>query len=384
MSMLLANNGFTPRTGYTRQVLKVNNIAPILGDTAAENTRLAYAVSQGFTGIQLYGLYGVFGIPSAEADLAAFINKAYTVYGLKTVGCIMGIGNAGFIDALAYNASVPATSRFNDFNKENEFWNYFTVYFTVTSAVGGFTYTITLNGTTYSYTAGGGDTRADIAAALATACAPSGLAISIRSVNVPNDTVRIRNTTSIYSSFTWSNSANIADENIVETYTDWINSLIWLKANIGSNGIITAYVANPSNNWGVTEAEQMCTNIDIYEGTNYTLVPDEGQNAYRNRQLVYIAQGAANIGKVQKHYPIFSAEWILPVPGATPPIPAPSPAACGDDVTFMGYYLQTNGIAAANSDWLGQYTADAIPNKSSLQWVGYNYFSYNCLSLYVP
>jgi hypothetical protein len=50
----------------------------------------------------------------------------------------------------------------------------------------------------------------------------------------------------------------------------------------------------------------------------------------------------------------------------------------------MGYYLQTNGIAAANSDWLGQYTADAIPNKSSLQWVGYNYFSYNCLSLYVP
>jgi hypothetical protein len=365
-------------------VLKVNNIAPVLGNAAAENARLSYSVSKGFTGIQLYGLYGVFGNPGAEADLAAFIAKARTVYGLKTIGCIMGIGNAGFIDALAYNASVPAVSRFNDFNKENEFWNYFTVYFTVTSAVVGFTYRITLNGTPYTYVAVLGDTIATIAAALAAACAPSGLNISIRSVNITNDTVRVRNTTSIYASFTWSNSANIADENIVETYTDWINSLIWLKANIGSNGIITAYVANPSNNWGVTEAEQMCANIDIYEGTNYTLVPDEGQNAYRNRQLVYIAQGAANIGKIQWHYPIFSAEWLNADPFATPPIPAPFPAPCGDDVNFMGYYLQTNGVATANSTWLAQYNADAIPNKASLKWVGYNYFSYNCLSLFVP
>jgi len=140
-------------------------------------------------------------------------------------------------------------------------------------------------------------------------------------------------------------------------------------------------VANPANNWGVTEAEQICTNVDYYEGTNYTKTPDSLQNGYRNNQLVYIAQGAFNIGKVQKHYPIFSAEWNVADP---PTIPAPSPAACGSDGPFMGYYLQTNGIATANSTWLAQYTADPIPNKTSLEWTGYNYFVYSCLSLYVP
>ena len=368
--MLLTNNGFTPRVSL-RQILKVNNIAPVLGNTVAENARLAYAQSKGFTGIQLYGLYGVFGIPAKETQLAAFINKAYTVYGLKTVGCIMGSGNAGFISALNYNASVPAISRFNDFNKENEFWNYFRVDFVVTSVVVGFTYIITLNGVPYSYTAIGGDTIATIASALAVACAISGFTISIRTTNVTNDTVSIKDATSITASFTYSNSANISSENINETYTNWIASLVWLKANIGSNGTISAYVANPVNNWGVLEAEQMCTNIDYYEGTNYTTTPNQGQNSYRNNQLVYIAQGALNIGKVQKHYPIFSAESLT------------NPTPCGE-ATFMGTYLQTNGIATANSTWLGQYNADAIPNKTNLQWAGYNYFVYSCLSLYVP
>ena len=369
--MLLSNNGFTPRTSYTRQILKVNNIAPVLGNLANENARLSYAQSKGFTGIQLYGLYGVFGNAVKETQLASFINRAYTTYGLKTVGCIMGSGNAGFISALAYNASVPAISRFNDFNKENEFWNYFRVDFVVTAAVVGFTYSITLNGTPYTYTAVGGDTIASIAAALAAACAPSGLAITIRSTNVPNDNVSIKDTTSINASFTYSSSANISDENINENFTSWIASLVWLKANIGSNGTISAYVANPANNWGVPEAQQMCTNIDFYEGTNYTTTPNSLQNSYRNNQLVYIAQGAANIGKVQKHYPIFSSESLT------------NPTPCGE-ATFMGTYLQTNGIATANSTWLAQYTADPIPNKTNLQWTGYNYFVYSCLSLYVP
>jgi hypothetical protein len=371
MSMLLSNNGFTPRTGYTRQILKVNNIAPVLGNTANENARLAYAQNNGFTGIQLYGLYGVFGNAIKEAQLASFISKAKSTYGLRTVGCIMGSGNAGFISALTYNASVPLVSRFNDFNKENEFWNYFRVDFAVTSAVVGFNYIITLDGTPYSYTAISGDTIATIAAALAAACAPSGFTISIRTTNVTNDTVSVKNTTSIYNSFTYASSANISDDNINETYTSWINSLIWLKANIGSNGTISAYVANPANNWGVVEAEQICTNVDYYEGTNYTTTPNSLQTSYRNRQLVYIAQGALNIGKVQKHYPIFSAEDDT------------NPTPCGE-AAFMGTYLQSNGIALANSTWLAQYNADPIPNKANLEWTGYNYFVYSCLSLFVP
>ena len=368
--MLLSNNGFTPRTSYTRQILKVNNIGPVLGNTVAENQRLAYAVSQGFTGIQLYGLYGVFGT-ALEADLATFIAKAYNTYGLKTVGCIMGKGISGFNSALNYNASVSANQRFNDFNKENEFWNYFRVDFIVTSVLVGFTYTITLDVTTYSYTAVAGDTLSSIAASLAAACAPSGYTISITSTNVSNDTVKIRDTTSIYASFTYSNSARITSDNIVETYPDWINSLVWLKANIGSNGTISAYVANPANNWAVTEAEEMCTNIDYYEGTNYTNVPNQAQVAYRDYQLLYLAEGAANIGKVQKHYPIFSAESLT------------NPTPCGE-ATFMGTYLQSNGVATANSTWLAQYNADVFPYKSNLEWKGYNYFIYSCLSLYVP
>lgn len=354
-----------------RQILKINDISSVLGNLVNENARLAYAQSKGFTGIQLYGLYGVFGDGTKETQLASFINRAYTTYGLTTVGCIMGRGNSGFVSALTYNASVPAISRFNDFNKENEFWNYFRVDFVISTVVIGFTYSITLNGTTYSYTSLPGDTKDTIAAALASACAPSGLAITIRTTNVTDDTVSIKDTTNIYASFTYSNSANISDDNINETFTDWINSLVWLKANIGSNGTISAYVANPSNNWGVTEAEQICTNVDYYEGTNYTTTPNESQNSYRNNQLVYIAQGALNIGKVQKHYPIFSSESLAIVPN------------CGE-ATFMGAYLQSNGIATANSTWLSQYNADSIPNKTSLEWAGYNYFSYNCLSLYVP
>lgn len=364
--MLLSNNGFTPRA-YTRQVLKINNIAPVLGNAVAENTRLQYAVDKGFTGIQLYGLYGVFGT-GLETDLEAFILKARQVYGLRTVGCIMGIGTAGFASALAYNAGVPAISRFDDFNKENEFWNYFRVDFTITNGVNGFNYQVTLDGTTYSYLSATTD-KAVIAAGLAAACAPSGFSINV----LASDpfTFRVRDTSSIYSSFTYSNSANVSNENIVETYPNWIASLQWLAPQLSGNEFISAYVANPANNWGVTEAEDMVQVIDIYEGTNYTTVPNSLQVNYRDRQLIYLAQAANNVGVIQEHYPIFSAEDDT------------NPSPCGED-NFMGTYLQSNSIALANSTWLAQYQADAFANKSNLHWVGYNYFVYSCLSLYVP
>lgn len=371
--MLLSNNGFTPRN-YPRQILKINNIKTYLGLTAQEDARLNYALAKGFTGLQFYGLYGVLGggnNPNTgnpyESDLAAFITKARTApYNFKTIGAILGSGNAGFINALAYNSSHPAISRFNDFNKENEFWNGFRVDFTVLNAVVGSTYTITLNGTPYTHIGVLGDSTTTIATALAVLCAASGLVVSST-----GNIVKIKDTSSIYSSFTYSTTGNIDSEEINETYTDWINSLIWLNANIGTNGTISAYVANSSNNWGVTEAEQMCAVLDYYEGTNYTTTPNALQNSYRNNQLVNIAQGAANIGKVQKHYPIFSAESLT------------NPTPCGE-ATFMGTYLQTNGIVTANTTWKAQYDADPIPNKSNLSWSGYSYFSYNCLSLYVP
>jgi hypothetical protein len=367
MSYLVSNTGI-PRIRWT---LKVNNISLVLGNTVSENARLSYIQSKGFNSIQLYGLYSVFGNTTAQNNLASFISRARSNYGILNVGCIMGRGNSGFISALSYNNSVPAISRFNDFNKENEFWNYFRVDFRVTVVSVGYTYSITLNGTTYSYTALIGDTLTSIATALAAACAPSGLTISLRTSSVFNDTVVIKSTASIYTSFTYTNSGNISSDNVNENYTSWINSLMWLKANIGSNGTISAYVANPAGNWGLTEATAMCTYLDIYEGTNYTTSPNEAQGIYRNNQMIYIAQAASNLGKVQNHCPIFSAEYISPPPG------------CGE-ANFMGLYLQTNGITTANSTWKTQYYNDLGLSKTNLNLIGYNYFSYNCLSYYVP
>lgn len=385
---LIYSAGFSPRIA-SRKVVKLNDVKTILGIPFDEDDRLGYMKALGFDSIQLYGLYGVFGNATKEAQLAAFIQKARVTYGYKHVGCIMGAGISGFQDALNYNASVPVISRFDDFNKENEFWNYFRVDFTVNNAVAGNTYSITLNGTTYSYVAGGSDTTITIASALVLAMAPSGL--SITNGAPPTNKIRVKDTSSIYASFTYSNTGNISNELINESYTDWLNSLIWLQNELFflGTGTISAYVANPTNNWGVTEATQMCVLIDYYEGTNYTYQPNEGQTGYRDNQLVYIAQGANNLGKIQKHYPIFSAEWSEarsspPAPFTIPDPVATAGIACGEDV-FMGYWLLLNNpgsVALGNSTWTTQYNLDPIPNKSNLQMAGYCWFSSNCLRFY--
>lgn len=365
MSNLYINNNFTPqvRTLFTRK-LKMNNVTSWLGNAAQENLRLAYVVGLGYTGIQLYGLYEVFGDATLEGRLATLINKAYTVYGLQTVGAIMGSGRNGFQKVLDYNATVGLSSQFNDFNKENEFWNYFRVDFQIdTPAVIPYAYTITLNGTPYGYTSSPGNTPAQIATALAAACAPSGLSIS-----VSTDTIRIKDTTSVYASYTYSTGANITVTPINETYTDWIDSMQWLDTQLVAGQMSSAYVANPANNWGLTEATDMVQCIDIYEGTNYTTSPNELQTAFRDHQLFYIADAAAALSITQQYVPILSAE--------DPP--------CSAEL-FMGTYFQsTGGIATGEALWTSQWNADAFTNKASLINVGWSYFDYNCLKTFVP
>lgn len=117
-------------TSKAWQVLKLNNIQTYLGLGSQEDNVLSFCVNQGFNWVQFYGLYTVLGggtNPNTgnlyTDDLAAFIIKTRTVFGIDRIGCIMGKATAGFILALSYNAAHPGAA-FNDFNKENEFWRY--------------------------------------------------------------------------------------------------------------------------------------------------------------------------------------------------------------------------------------------------------------------
>lgn len=113
----------------TWYAIKLNNITTYLGISAQEDAVLNDCVNWGFNWVQFYGLYTVFGTTTNpntgnpyDDDLAAFITKCRAA-GMLKVGAIMGAGTAGFVDALAYSAAYPSAA-FNDYNKENEFWNY--------------------------------------------------------------------------------------------------------------------------------------------------------------------------------------------------------------------------------------------------------------------
>lgn len=105
------------------RVLKMNNVGAYIGSPATVAARIAYAVANGFNWLQFYGLYGVFGDPVKESQLASMISACYAA-GIIRVGAIMGAGVAGFNLAFNYNASVSPSEQFNDMNKENEAWRY--------------------------------------------------------------------------------------------------------------------------------------------------------------------------------------------------------------------------------------------------------------------
>jgi hypothetical protein len=114
----------------TWYAIKLNNITTYLGIGAQEDDVLNNCINWGFNWVQFYGLYTVLGggtNPNTgnlyTDDLAAFITKTRTVFGINRIGAIMGSGTAGFSLALAYSAAYP-NAAFNDYNKENEFWNY--------------------------------------------------------------------------------------------------------------------------------------------------------------------------------------------------------------------------------------------------------------------
>lgn len=349
--------------------IKLNNVGAYLGNAAAENQRLAYAQSIGCDVIQLYGLRSsVLTNPA----LPPFIQKARTTYGIVDVGAIMST-TSGFNNAIAYNVGKPANQQFNEFNMENEFWFGMRVDFYITTAVVGYTYTITItSGTfppkTYSYTAVGGDTINTIAANL--------LAIMNGNV-VTNFLYKITaqvglNVIQVYNrndlrEFTYTNSGSNMSPAIVNmAFKQWTDMAFNLKQAIGVNAWkVSAYIANPYNNWGLPEAILMIQDIDEFECTLYRSTPNEQFSPFRVDQLFNLANAAALAGKVQNFTPLFSSE-----------------------PNYMKTFLMNAGIAApapppyvaAEPYWTNRWTVDTFPNKASLNVTGFTYFDYNNLT----
>jgi len=351
-----------PITQVLIRAVKIENIATFLGNATQENQHLQYCQNKGFNEIQFYGLYGIFGNPVLEAQLATFIAKARNNYKMNRITAIMGVGTAGFQLALNYNAGVGPVSQFNIFNKENEFWNGLIVDFVITPQ-NNFPYSITINGTAYPYTStGGGQTGTQIATQLA---AVIGIPAGILTVTVGTNKLTIHADRAVNVSYTYSNSANITATQIQETFANWIASMNWLRPQLAAWQEMTAYISNYLTNppWGATEAVQMLNaRINILETANFTSSPDE--LAVRQRQLYLLANAAYSTLKTQKVNNLFSAEDPVP--------------------NYMGDYIGLNGLNNTQNTWLGQYAADVFANKSRLIISGFSYFSYNNLVIHLP
>lgn len=95
----------------------------LLGDTAKENTFLAFVRDNGFNYLIMYGLTTM-DPTSVEADqLASLISRAKTEYGIHQVGVALG-NKAGADRVVAYNNAHAEIERIDVLNLEYEFWNH--------------------------------------------------------------------------------------------------------------------------------------------------------------------------------------------------------------------------------------------------------------------
>ncbi len=110
----------------------LDKLTTIVGTATKEDSLLAWCKKYNFTTITCYGLYTLLSERAYFAKMAAFIKKARTKYGIKTVAASMGSA-AAFTTAMnsstktsinEYNNSRTDTlERFNQANLELEWWN---------------------------------------------------------------------------------------------------------------------------------------------------------------------------------------------------------------------------------------------------------------------
>ena len=350
--------------------IKLNRASVWLGNSTLEDDRLNYASGIDCTGIQLYGLNSVWGT-GLETALAAFINKAKNNFGILSVGAIIGSVN-GTNNAKLYNDSQPTSNtKFDEFNLENEFWFGYRVDMYVSSPiVVGFTYTFSVTylgiTNTYSYTAVAGDTSLSICNALLAACRANphnGFVYGVIQKSTNTWAVQVINRVNITTEFTHTISANMSDENVNYSYNEWNN---WAKYTqsllVGSGVLLTAYIANPLNNWTSFVPVDMVATFDELECTNYRTFPNQRSGAFRDNQLIPLANAAANASTptVVRFYALHSAE-----------------------PNFMKPYLDQNTIesppisVASEDYWLSLWNTDTFTNKPSAIHMGFVYFDYN-------
>ncbi len=147
-----------------------------------------------------------------------------------------------------------------------------------------------------------------------------------------------------------------------ETFTDWIDSMNYVRTTY-PHWHRSAYIANPTNSWGSSEAQDMIdAQIDVLEVTNYNSnKPDPNWSAFKNNQLVYLANAANTSGVIQKIAPLWSSES-----------------------SFSGPYFSTYELPASVSAYNFDYDGISFTNKSKLNKVGFSIFMYSDLSFYVP
>jgi hypothetical protein len=111
-----------PIPEVTYRGIYIDGFNNFLGDTAIENTALAWCQKQGFKNLSLYGLYIVTNRRGKYEALANFIKKAKTTYGMASVSAVHST-EAGFSYSRSYNFSryIPE-EKFDAFTIENEWW----------------------------------------------------------------------------------------------------------------------------------------------------------------------------------------------------------------------------------------------------------------------
>ncbi len=117
--------GTTPVTWYPAyRGLYVNKFDTIFKDTSKENTLLRWAKKNNFNALTLYGLGEIIPYSSKYSDLASFILRAKSSYGITEVNATRGKAVDFSVYVNAYNNSrVNTSERFNWANLEREFWN---------------------------------------------------------------------------------------------------------------------------------------------------------------------------------------------------------------------------------------------------------------------
>ena len=100
---------------------KGNTAETILGNTVKENTLLKYARDNGFNYLICYELQQIIPNPTLTTQLATFIKKAKTQYGIQQIGASLGEASQGNL-VINYNKTHSYEERIDVLNLESEFW----------------------------------------------------------------------------------------------------------------------------------------------------------------------------------------------------------------------------------------------------------------------